>query len=393
VVDDQKLEEFLNDYGLDLEPGSDGLRYMEFINYSMSMDREPMDIYDGSRHPGTRDHFNSVYQGYLKWKSAFGYCDFNDMLVNYCKLNHAPQFQMLAVDEAQDLSLLHWRVIFNMLRQRRSQISRVLITGDEDQSLFSYAGVDPEGMQNFAKETGAKISVLGQSYRVPVAAHTLAQRVIERVEGRFPKTYLPTPVPGSVQAGQSVWHLPANIVEGEDTIICYADKFRREAVEDMLRETHTPYESISGMPAPLQTAAGRALRLAARPPGAISEEELSSIRRGLSSRGGNIWDHAGPEIVLEKLRERDLNMLKVHWTNEEYLREVRLDVEPTVRISTIHGCKGMEASAVHVINGVSQSARDHEQIDPNALHRLFYVAVTRTSNKLFLYEDENGYDI
>lgn len=390
VVDDGKLTEFLADFGLDLEPGSDGPKYMELINYAAAMDISPMDIIQKLAAPP--EHFEAVWQSYRKWKDSYGYVDFNDMLVRYCQLNLAPQFHMLAIDEAQDLSVLHWRVIDNMLQQRRSQIEKVLVVGDDDQSLFSYAGVDPQGMQKFAAAYDETVvRVLGQSYRVPRVAHRIAQEVIGRVKDRHPKEYLPTEKDGLVWAGEDIWRIVSNINQTKDTMILYADKWRREQVEGLLKEDHVPYVSVSGLPAPLQTAGGKALRLATQEN--LDDDDKAQIRRGLSHRAGDIWDTIGPEAVIEKLQDRDLSMIRCHWSNEDYFRSVELRGEPQVRIGTIHGVKGMEAEVVHLCTGISPAAREQSNLDPDSLHRLFYVGVTRTKNTLYIYDDENGYEI
>jgi superfamily I DNA/RNA helicase len=53
----------------------------------------------------------------------------------------------------------------------------------------------------------------------------------------------------------------------------------------------------------------------------------------------------------------------------------------------------MEADDVHLMLDQSQAALDYHFTDPDAVHRLFYVGVTRARHNLYVYEGENGYDL
>jgi superfamily I DNA/RNA helicase len=391
VVDDAKLDEFLKDFGLDTEEGGDGKQYMDLINYAGAMDLSIEGVYGHKHDFGSRDHFIAVARSYMAWKNTFGYMDFNDMLKKYTKHDKIPDFGLLAIDEAQDLSILHWRVIHRIMELRPDL--KVMVAGDDDQSLFSYAGVDPQGMAKFAEEFNGTVKVLEQSYRVPKLIHGLAHDIITRVENRVEKVYRPVEDrQGSIWYRRDTEDLLGDINEKRDTLILYSDKFIRAKVEELLKDMFIPYSAFSGFPSPLQTAGGQSLRIAAR--GQPNETELKTIRRGLSERASEVWDRIGPQPVLDKLRDRDLSQIKTHWSNENYFKNVDLtkDID-NVRISTIHGAKGSEAESVHLITGVSQAAIDYSNLDPDALHRLFYVGVTRTKNVLHLYEDENAYPV
>ena len=63
--------------------------------------------------------------------------------------------------------------------------------------------------------------------------------------------------------------------------------------------------------------------------------------------------------------------------------------EPRIKVSTIHGAKGGEAENVVVLQDISSAAADHQMVDPDSLHRVFYVAVTRSKKNLYIVEPEN----
>jgi superfamily I DNA/RNA helicase len=65
-----------------------------------------------------------------------------------------------------------------------------------------------------------------------------------------------------------------------------------------------------------------------------------------------------------------------------------LDQIPRIKLSTIHGAKGGEASNVVVFSDLTAAADESLQISPDTLHRVFYVAVTRTKQNLYIVEPE-----
>ena len=67
----------------------------------------------------------------------------------------------------------------------------------------------------------------------------------------------------------------------------------------------------------------------------------------------------------------------------------KISQNPRITLSTIHGAKGGESDNVLILPDITKSAADHNDIDPDDLHRLFYVAVTRAKKALHLLEPKN----
>lgn len=389
VVDDEKMKFFLGDFGLDLEEGSDGVKYQELLSYAGAVGISPMAAYDVSMQTVSRTHFEAAANSYFKWKETYGYVDYNDMLNLYLKVKKAPNISLLVIDEAQDLSNLHWKVI-NHLCDIIPGL-RVMIAGDDDQALYAYSGVDPHGMDNFAEEHEANIRVLKQSYRVPRTMWRSATAIANRLSRRVAKEYAPKDADGRIIRLGDINYMPGMLSTHKDTLILYSDRFIRDDVEEHLKSQLVPYITFSGMPAPLQTKGGKALRAAAK--NVLGPEDMQTIRRGLTAYGVDIWDRVSHDEVVRRLRDRDMKLVVHHWTNERYLQSVDLSSDVNIRISTIHGAKGAEAAEVHLVTGMSQGAVDHSFKDPDAPHRLMYVGVTRASETLFLYESDNAYPI
>ena len=65
--------------------------------------------------------------------------------------------------------------------------------------------------------------------------------------------------------------------------------------------------------------------------------------------------------------------------------------EPRIVISTIHQAKGGEAENVAVYLDLSKSQKRTSMLQPDGLHRQFYVAVTRTIENLYLIQAQDDY--
>lgn len=394
TVDDVKIAELFGEFGLDSDEGGDGKKYQEVMSHAACTGKSVMESYDWLGSPGTRAHFVSFESSYRAWKEDGGYLDFNDMLKRYLTCTRPSGHEALIIDEAQDMTLLHWIVVKHFMGLNPK--CHVVVAGDDDQCLYSYAGADPHGMAQFREDYHAKETILSQSYRVPAVVHSVAEGVIGRVGQRVPKQYAPMDKPGSYQAFRDF--------EGQglagDTLILFNDKFIRREVEETLIEDAVPYLAVSGMPSPVQMrgpAAIRAAHAAAAPGrGAAPIRDIDTIRRGLNEKGADIYNSIGVDAVIERLVKGDhtiVNLGRMEWLVGDYYRRVDWSVTPTIKISTIHGAKGMEADNVHLLLGQSQAAVDYSFRDPDAQHRLFYVGVTRARRNLMTYEGENTYEL
>lgn len=401
TVDDIKLEPFVEDFGLDLTEGGDGRKYLEIISYSHNTLQDPTEVYDHRFDaPGTRAHFVSFVDSYVAWKKQYGYIDFCDMLERYLRVTRGTGLTLLAVDEGQDLTPLHWKVVRHIMRLNPDM--QAMVAGDEDQCIYEYQGADHHGLHDFREDFAAAYRVLTQSYRVPRLVHSLAQRVINRVETRVPVTYEPRDAEGHLDQFPDSGTLSRNIRPGADSLILYADKFVREQVEEELQAELITYTAISGMPGPLDTKAGKALRAAAKievwPGTADADINVLAlgnvIKAGLNDKGMQLFNSVGIEAVHKRLQHRDLSLVRaprMHW---DYLQNVDLAADFRCRISTIHGAKGMQAEDVHLCLGQSPAAMQYAMENPDAPHRLFYVGITRARERLTLYEaDSNSYEV
>ena len=81
----------------------------------------------------------------------------------------------------------------------------------------------------------------------------------------------------------------------------------------------------------------------------------------------------------------------VAYINALLRRGEDLTAPPRIKLSTIHGAKGGEAENVVLYTDLTAAAEQSMEKDPDSMHRVFYVAVTRTKQNLYLVEPENFY--
>jgi len=69
----------------------------------------------------------------------------------------------------------------------------------------------------------------------------------------------------------------------------------------------------------------------------------------------------------------------------------KFNAKPRIKLSTIHGTKGGESENVVLFTDLTSSAIQSSVhgAHPQDIHRVFYVAVTRTKQNLFIVEPEN----
>ena len=107
-------------------------------------------------------------------------------------------------------------------------------------------------------------------------------------------------------------------------------------------------------------------------------EELRD-HHGLLATQDMAWNEA-----LDKIPGVD-----VAYVNALVRRGEDLTKEPRIRLSTIHGAKGGEAENVVLYTDLTVAAEESMERDADSIHRVFYVAVTRSMRNLFIVEPEN----
>jgi len=172
--------------------------YLTLINLAGVKRINVLDQLDRNEHLGKieRDKLQIVEKHIEDYKQSYGLIDYNDMIKKFTAQQQSPSFEVIFVDEAQDLSLLQW----DMLKLLQQNSKDVYIAGDDDQAIFGWAGADVQSFINF----DAVEIPLQQSKRVPQIIQQRALDRLDNIKVRIHKTYHPTAEKGTIQSFFSI---------------------------------------------------------------------------------------------------------------------------------------------------------------------------------------------
>ena len=287
--------------------------------------------------------------------------------------------RLFVVDEGQDLSPQQWAYA----RRLAAVADEVLLAGDDDQSIFEWAGADPLGLRRFH----GGMNVLRQSHRVPRLAHQRADKIVRQICDRQDKVWTPRDDDGEVTSVSHLGQVPSLRTTGALVLARHVSQLRNMANE--LRDLAVPFEhhGRSSLDRPYIQAIRVHERLRAGE--AITRRDLQlmqgfiSVARETPAGMHHTWESLGwPEprpsyaATLDLIPAEDLI-----YPFSVMQRGYRLDDKPLVRLSTIHGAKGHEHDTVVLcIN-----AKRHTQLVTDAERRVAYVGLTRARKALHLY--------
>lgn len=366
---------------------------------------------------------------YAAWKRANGKMDFTDVLEEAVRRGCALPVSVLIVDEAQDLNPLQIQAIGPTM----AAADQVLVAGDDDQAIFTFAGAEPEWVMGLAADRATWTTrVLSQSYRIPRAVHRVAQAIIAQNKRRVPKMYEPRAAEGSVVYGaECLAQVVADDIAAHGSrcaILARTKKALGHHIDELFARREVAYLVMKGrgsnpLGAPkvceaIATAAaivaGRDVTRAALidmlefVPGVPRGEYMPWGTKEAVKRWAD-WrvtaDDIG-ELGLDGLRSRGARVGHVEmlgklpadlraWHAAMWARHGRVP-EPTCWVSTIHGVKGAEFDLVCIdpshplpVERAIQSAAGREDEA-----RVAYVAVTRAKERLVIGRqvERFGYD-
>ena len=134
-----------------------------------------------------------IYAAYQDMCDRAGLVDFAEILLRSFELlkthdavrNHYQQrFRHILVDEFQDTNAIQ----YNWLRLLAGSSAKVMIVGDDDQSIYGWRGAKVENIQQFLKDfDGADTIRLEQNYRSTATILKAANAVISHNSGRLGK--------------------------------------------------------------------------------------------------------------------------------------------------------------------------------------------------------------
>jgi DNA helicase-2/ATP-dependent DNA helicase PcrA len=375
--------------------------YLQIIQLAQLRNITPEQQYNRMEHTQDLelDKLRIIYNELKRYKKEYDLIDFNDMITEFTKSDKSPNFDVVFIDEAQDLSLMQW----DMAKSIWNKTEDTFIAGDDDQAIFKWAGAD---VDSFIALQNQMINLpLTQSFRIPAKVHGLAMGIINRIRNRIDKNWQPKTNQGSlhrhfdidsVDMSTGEWLVLARtrhmLKDVEDSLyrkgFYYENRYKRNYEKD-LQEAATDWEHLrKGQP--------------------LNFKQLEKISKYMTDKNFSKQKIKG----MAKEGMYDMDTLKKHYdlkTNDEwyrafndagqarvnYLRKMRangesLNKKPRIELSTIHAAKGGEAQNVVLLTDLTQTTMNTYERNPDDENRLFYVGATRTKENLHIVEPKRA---
>ena len=385
--------------------GRDGDFYLTAYNLARVKGTDPMREFgrvQEQNHRLSLGQYRLVINAYNTYRQKNKRIDFVDMIEMFVDQQLSPQFDLLIVDEAQDLVPLQWKMIDAMAECAKE----VVYAGDDDQCIYSWMGVDLRDIINSSENK----MVLDKSYRLPRNVYDIAESLINRVVVRQPKVWSPVS-----EAGQVVWHhdiMDLNFSSGEWLILARTNYIANKIATDLKEQGYLFWREGSGWSISPNVLTGievwlklckgltaTAMELKTLSTLLRSDIVTKSGRKNLATLDNEIpyaLDDVKENFCTSDLREKPwYEVLKVAEQERIYITSVRrmgekiLTDKPRVKISTIHKAKGGEADNVALVLDTSRACA--ESRDQDSEIRTFYVGMTRAKKALHLIEKQTRY--
>jgi DNA helicase-2/ATP-dependent DNA helicase PcrA len=297
--------------------------------------------------------------------------------------NKIPNFDVVFIDEAQDLSPIQWK-LYDILK---SKSKNIYLAGDDDQAIYGWAGAD---VDRFIQEPAAE-KVLSRSRRIPRAVQDVSEIITARIAGlRATKNYLSRDEEGLCSKINSLENVD---LHQDNWLILTRTLSRAKEVCDLLKVKGLYYENKH------QKSYNTKLYKAI-----INHSKWLNGETITDTARADIIEYIGEKRELTKdlkwfecfdnASAEDKIYIRLMLSNKEKLSD-----DARIKISTIHAAKGGECENVIVVLDNAKKIREavtKSVIKRDEEHRVWYVGCTRAKRNLYLMRakiERKGYPL
>lgn len=291
-----------------------------------------------------------------RMKEQLNLKDFTDMLSMYMERGNPLPVRLAYVDEAQDLTNLQWDVVEKMF----SKAEKIVVAGDDDQAVYEWAGADVKKFISFSKD---KV-LLDKSYRMPIAVHALARKIVADLLIRQEKRLTPKNEIGDVNWQNKL--MDVDLVGGE--LVLARTKYILRELSRQLME-HGFLFSFKGR-------------------SSVDHNILSSILEYKKFLRGEIDElrpmHATHFHAVHKNADWSDVLNQSEFVVKYYKKLINTKgyTRKSISLETFHGSKGAENSHVVLATDTSNKVEEMRAVYPDMELRCLFVGITRSSDKL-----------
>ena len=410
VMQDEHYEDIGRDLGIEVTVYSDGQETTGFVDSNS----EYFNLINAARikEISVEEEYNTGMYSYEleknllyilrdeldNYKNSYNLKDFTDMIEKFNVAELCPKYDIVFIDEAQDLSPVQWKMV-DIIRENSKY---VILAGDDDQAIYGWAGADVKKFQDVKTK---KDIILPQSYRVPKQVQSIAYKILNRIpdERRIKKNWKARNEEGRVDHITSIEDVP---LYSGDWLILARTNDRLNKIKPILQEMgiYFQFKGRKSYRASLFRSIVNFTRWADKGH-KLSLVEIKDIFDCIPMERFNV-----KEERLYDLKEFGFSNTErwfdVFNKSDEclYIREMlrheeELSKDARVQLSTIHSAKGGEATNVLLILDNTKTIREAVEKSPekeDEENRVWYVGVTRTLQNLYIMgakKEAKGYDI
>lgn len=438
----RKLTEFCNIYGYEVSSDSSDEAFenelhqrvletvVDYFEYFINWQRNLMLDFNTAYKMFTRmmdvpkDFNDEQLKAYISRRNEYkaennlwDFCDMIDVVISeeLCPSN----IKVMVSDEFQDLTPLLAKVTDLWSKD----VERYYFAGDPYQAIYTWMGADPS---IFINAKADKTFVLKQSYRCPIAVHDLSRTIVGYFNTRYQDDdYTPKNEPGEIL--RAVPEIIDWDKLGGKVFYLHRTHWLLSKVFNSLLLDGIPFATVRGRKSPLQTPKAEVVNAIFKLLDIkyVPITDIAKIMDYLPSKTPReIYLKQGAKVECRRMIEqkpyrsvsfRDLpnlgftNDFLAYFKPESILHPFKLsidekayftriiqkygasvlDSEPKVILSTLHGVKGRECDTSIINLNLTRKTYDGLMTNPDDEHRLFYVGVTRSRDKVILLEPED----
>ena len=333
------------------------------------------------------------------YKEHTGMIEYADMISKFVEGDKCPPLHSVFLDEAQDLSPLQWKMFFYI----ESKCARSYIAGDDDQTIYTFQGADPNVFINLKGEMDPQI----QSRRVPRAIHRLASSIFPQMRKRLTKKWLPREEEGEVHT--NVYFDEIDFSKGEWLILTRTNKMLERLREHLYRMNYR-FESRAQEHLPNKMLNAYRVWKRLNDGAYVNKEDVKDLWDFLTVKDGHLERGFAGGKTLRDITSVNLEGLKAEhglrasgsWETLKFPEESKLYIKKLlesgddlmkparIKLSTIHAVKGEERDNVVLFTDIERIIYESAKKDADPEHRTFFVGITRAKEKLFI--TSQGYE-
>ena len=286
----------------------------------------------------TEQMFVKVYKAYQEACDRAGLVDFAELLLRAHELwlnnpellaHYQQRFRHILVDEFQDTNAIQYAWL-NILGLKQS---RVMIVGDDDQSIYGWRGAKIENIQRFVQDFDAQTIRLEQNYRSTANILNAANELIGNNNNRLGKDLWTEDKAGEKISIYTAFNdldearfIAARIKDWQgkrsldEVAILYRSNAQSRLLEEALLQANLPYRIYGGLRFFERQEIKDALaylrlinnrdddaafeRIINTPTRGIGNQSLSLIRDAARSLGSTLWQACTHMLNAQKLKGR-----------------------------------------------------------------------------------------